>query len=145
MCRLDPTKLWSGFEYGCIRASSNIRSSVALSAFSRLSIKRNRGIVTGRGFDLWFARLRNGQHCSKFVVVRCSEAVKSGTDDSKPLRCNCLRNIVESKIFRTSQKAGLLNRCRGQNLYPGFESHLSATAKTPNVYAGFGALLLLFS
>ena len=48
---------------------------------------------------------RNEKHCSKFVVVLRSETVKSGPDGSSHLRYNCLRNIVESEIFRTSQKS----------------------------------------
>jgi len=46
------------------------------------------------------------KHCSKFVVVLGSEPAKSNTDGSSPLRCNSLRNIVESEIFRTRQKSG---------------------------------------
>ena len=45
-------------------------------------------------------------NCSKNVVVLGSELVKSGKDCSKPLGGNCLRNIVESGIFRTGQKSG---------------------------------------
>ena len=46
------------------------------------------------------------KHCSKFVVVGRSESVKSGTDGSSALRCNCFRNRVESEVFRTGQKSG---------------------------------------
>jgi len=47
----------------------------------------------------------NEKQCSKFVVVLGSEPARSGPDGSNPLRCNCLRNIVESEIFRTGQKS----------------------------------------
>jgi hypothetical protein len=43
-------------------------------------------------------------HCSKNVVVARSEPVKSGIDGSDADRCNCLKNIVLSTIFRTAQK-----------------------------------------
>ena len=39
----------------------------------------------------------------------------------------------------------LLNRCRGQNSYRGFESPLSATAKVISKHAAICALLLLLS
>jgi hypothetical protein len=44
--------------------------------------------------------------CSKSVVVLRSETLKLDTNGSIPRRCNCLRNIVESKIFRTGQSRG---------------------------------------
>ena len=52
-------------------------------------------------------RSRSARHpdCSKFVVVLCSERFNSGANGSRPGRCNCLRNIVKSRIFRTSQKS----------------------------------------
>ena len=43
--------------------------------------------------------------CSKNVVVLCSKRLKSGMNESTAPRCNCLRNIVESKIFRTNQES----------------------------------------
>lgn len=49
--------------------------------------------------------LFSGNWCSKNVVVRGSESVKSSTDGASPLRCKCLRNIVESEIFKSSQKS----------------------------------------
>lgn len=51
--------------------------------------------------------LDRGQvHCSEFVVVLGSERIKSGTEGSSTVRCNYLRNIIESEVFRTSQKSG---------------------------------------
>jgi hypothetical protein len=43
-------------------------------------------------------------HCSKFVVVSGSERFRTETNASGPERCNCLKNIVKSAIFRTGQK-----------------------------------------
>jgi hypothetical protein len=45
------------------------------------------------------------EHCSKNVVVLGSEPGNSNKDRSRPQRGNCLRNIVESGIFRTDQKS----------------------------------------
>jgi hypothetical protein len=41
--------------------------------------------------------------CSKFVVVIGSERFKLEINGSTSVRCNCSRNIVESKIFTTVQ------------------------------------------
>ena len=43
---------------------------------------------------------------SKSVVVLRSKQFTSDTNGSSPLRCNCLRNIVASEVFRTSQQSG---------------------------------------
>jgi len=43
--------------------------------------------------------------CSKNVVVYRSYQCKTNANDSSLLCCNCLRNIVKSKIFRTGQKS----------------------------------------
>jgi len=42
---------------------------------------------------------------SKNVVVLRSKQLKSGMNGSTAPRCNRLRNIVESKIFRTNQES----------------------------------------
>ncbi len=53
------------------------------------------------------ATRRPKRHCSRFVVAFGSELFKSRTEQSMPPRCECLRNRVESKIFRTCQKSPL--------------------------------------
>jgi hypothetical protein len=66
-------------------------------------VTRPEAATIGADMGCWKGRR---QHCSKFVVVRRSERVKSGTDGSSRLRCNYLGNIVKSEIFRTSQISG---------------------------------------
>jgi len=48
-----------------------------------------------------------GSQCSKFVVVVGSERCKTKMNESTPGRCNCLNDIVESRIFKTSQNVPL--------------------------------------
>jgi hypothetical protein len=64
------------------------------------------GAVYERNFE---SHREKGQvnHCSKFVVVIGSERRKSSTNGSTLDRCICLKNIIESKIFRTDQKSNL--------------------------------------
>jgi hypothetical protein len=47
------------------------------------------------------------RECSKFVVVMRSERFKSSRKMSTPGRCNYLRNIVVSEIFKTHQNGFL--------------------------------------
>jgi hypothetical protein len=51
------------------------------------------------------SRSPRDSRCSKNVVVVGSERVKSVIEGSNPDRCNCLRNLVLSTIFRTGQKS----------------------------------------
>jgi hypothetical protein len=48
-------------------------------------------------------RWRETNHCTRFVVVASSDQFKMRINGSNPRDCKWLRNITQSKIFRTRQ------------------------------------------
>ena len=67
--------------------------------------------------------------CSKNVVVYRSSPLKTDANGTSLLRCNCLRNIVKSKIFKTSQKSGQVCVDSGAVAGAGGEFVVSACAE----------------
>ena|ERR1700746_2233815 len=90
---------------------ADVRSKGQISP--RLRIWKKRSCTCGVS-DSYFGRYRkfliiyavstSKIRCSKNVVVYRSYQFKTNRNESSRLRCNCLRNIVKSKIFRTVQK-----------------------------------------
>src|SRR5215469_3433199 len=71
--------------------------------------------LANRSLPTFFAEVQNNpprpqrdaEHCSKFVVVACSERFKRGINGSSRPDCKCLKNIVQAKIFKSRQNRSL--------------------------------------
>ena len=62
--------------------------------------------------------------CDKNVIVLCSYPLKSGRNSSNRGPCISLKDIVESRVFRTRQNSFLFSGARGREFESPWARHL---------------------